>query len=207
MDGRKAVFLDRDGTINVEVHYLHEPEKFRFEVGVVDALRSLKEAGYLLIVVTNQGGIAKGLYKVEDVEATHSHMIYLLKEEGIELDDIFYCPHSPNGLEETGLRKECECRKPNPGMILKGIEKYHLDPAMSWMIGDKLSDIEAGNRAGVHTILVRTGYGAEEECKLRDILNKAESTGNASNRYIIPEFIVSNLGEAVAIILQGSLRG
>jgi len=152
------VFLDRDGTINKEVQYLHEPDKFKFEVNVLEAMHLLQDNKFKLIVVTNQAGVAKGLYPENDVEILHAFMNEWLAKEDIHLDGIYYCPH--------GDDDDCSCRKPKPGLILKALNDHALDPAQCWMIGDKLSDIEAGTAAGLKTVLVLTGYGRSEKRKL-----------------------------------------
>lgn len=162
---KKIIFLDRDGTINVEKSYLHKWEDFEFEENVIAGLIELKKLGYEFIVVTNQSGIARGYYTEEDLNLLNSKMIEKLREFEIDILDCFYCPHHL----EKGLGKykiDCLCRKPNPGMILKGLEKYEIDVKNSYMVGDKLSDLEAGEKAGLKSILVTTGYGKniEKEC-------------------------------------------
>ncbi len=157
--GKRAVFLDRDGVINKEVNYLSEPDEFELLEGTAEALKILKRAGYLLIVITNQSGIARGYFSVETLNDIHTKMRRLLKEQGAFIDDIFYCPHHP---KFTG---ECPCRKPKPGMILEAQKKYGLDLSSSFMVGDKFSDIKAGINAGCKTVFVLTGHGSEEHEK------------------------------------------
>lgn len=155
---KKAVFLDRDGTINVEKDYLHKIEDFEFEDGSLEAIRIFTELGYEVIVVTNQSGIARGYYTERDLERLNSYMEEKVEEYGGKITDCFYCPHHPEkGLE--GYKMECSCRKPNPQMLLDAIERYDIDVEKSYMVGDKISDIEAGKSAGVQSILVKTGYG------------------------------------------------
>lgn len=162
MDKRKVIFLDRDGTINIEKDYLYKWEDFEFEKNAIEGLKKLSELGFELIVVTNQSGIARGYYSEEDLKKLNKKMCEKLKEFGIEILDCFYCPHHPEkGI--GGYKKECDCRKPNPGMLLKGKELYEIDMESSYMIGDKESDILAGKKAGVTAILVRTGYGKRIE--------------------------------------------
>jgi len=153
----KAVFLDRDGVINVEVSYLSNPDDFVFEEGSIEALKLLKQKGYLLIVITNQAAIARGYFNEVTLKTIHDKMENILKEENVKLDDIYYCPHHP---EFTG---PCDCRKPNPGMLLKAKEKHDIDLGASFMVGDTMGDINAGKNAGVKTVLVLTGYGKEEQ--------------------------------------------
>jgi D-glycero-D-manno-heptose 1,7-bisphosphate phosphatase len=155
---RKAVFLDRDGTINEEKNYLHRVEDFAFIPGVPQAIRRLNEAGYLVIVVTNQSGVARGYFELADVEALHAHVKGLLASEQAHIDGFFICPHHPEA--GRGLwRRECDCRKGQPGMLLQAAGELHIDLGRSFMVGDKVADIEAGRRAGCTPLLVLTGYG------------------------------------------------
>ena len=156
----KIVFLDRDGTLNEEVNYLHRTEDLRLLPGVPEALAGLKDAGFKLIVVTNQAGVARGYYTEEDVKHLHDHMNGLLKPYGAELDAFYYCPHHP----EYGIgkyKRSCSCRKPGTGMFEMAARDFSIDRAASFMIGDKLLDVEAGKRFGLTSILVGTGYGEE----------------------------------------------
>ncbi|MRR53472.1 MAG: D-glycero-beta-D-manno-heptose 1,7-bisphosphate 7-phosphatase [Deltaproteobacteria bacterium] len=156
---QRAVFLDRDGVINVEKGYLHRIEDFEFLPGVPLALRLLKEAGFLLVVVTNQSGVARGYYSLETVHELHRHLQSELVVAGVTIDGFYICPHHPEhgSADSAG---ECNCRKPLPGMIERAISDFRIDPTRSYLIGDKLSDIEAGRAAGCRSLLVRTGYGA-----------------------------------------------
>jgi len=155
---QQAVFLDRDGVINVEKGYLHRVEDFEFLPGAPEALRLLKEAGFLLIVVTNQSGVARGYYSLEAVHELHRHLQDELIPYGAAIDGFYICPHHPDHESEDQLT-ECSCRKPLPGMIEKAVSDFHIDPARSYLVGDKLSDSEAGRAAGCRCFLVRTGYG------------------------------------------------
>ncbi|WP_077612310.1 D-glycero-alpha-D-manno-heptose-1,7-bisphosphate 7-phosphatase [Clostridium sp. Marseille-P2415] len=156
----KIVFLDRDGTINEEVEYLHKPSDLVILTGVPDALRRLKEHGFKLVVVTNQAGVARGYYGEEDVVSLHEYLNSLLLKEGAGIDHFFYCPHHPvHGIGK--YRRECHCRKPETGMFEMAEEYFQVDKDHSYMIGDKLLDTEAGRRYGVSTVLVGTGYGRE----------------------------------------------
>lgn len=163
---RKVIFLDRDGTINIEKSYLHRWEDFEFEKNAIAGLKELKNLGYEFIVVTNQSGIGRGYYTEEDLINLNSEMTKKLKEYGIDILECFYCPHHL----EKGVGKykvDCDCRKPNPGMLLKGIEKYDVDIENSFMVGDKKGDLEAGKRAGLKSILVLTGYGKKIEKEIK----------------------------------------
>lgn len=159
---RRAVFLDRDGTINIEKEYLYRIVEFEFIAGAVEAIRLLNEAGFLVVVVTNQSGVARGYYAEEDVENLHRHIAAELQKSGARVDAWLYCPHHPDGRGSYSL--PCGCRKPLPGMLKEAALRFDIDLAASVMIGDKLADISAGLAAGCRTILVRTGYGADEEC-------------------------------------------
>lgn len=155
---RPAVFLDRDGTINVEKDYLIDLAEFEFIPGVPAALKQLQDAGYLLVVVSNQSGVARGFFSEEQVDKLHGYMIDLLSEVGVSLAGIYICPHHPT----AGLGKyllDCDCRKGNPGMLLQAAKELAIDLQKSYMIGDKDADIQAGQGAGCKTVLVRTGYG------------------------------------------------
>lgn len=152
--GRAAIFLDRDGTLNREVDYLRRVEDLELLPGVAPALRRLAEAGFALVVVTNQSGIGRGLLDEERLAAIHARLTRDLAAEGVELLDVLWCPHLPP--EEPG-GVECSCRKPAPGMLLEAARRHGLDLHRSWMVGDSLRDAEAGVAAGVRAALVRTG--------------------------------------------------
>ncbi len=159
---RKAVFLDRDGTINVEKEYLYRREDFEFLPGVPQALRSLQDAGYLLIVVTNQSGVARGYYSLKDVDQLHHYMCDRLRQQGVELAAIYVCPHHPEkGLPPYNI--DCECRKAKPGLLLQAAKDFDLDLSASFMIGDKVSDVGAGLSAGCTSYLVRSGHALDEK--------------------------------------------
>lgn len=148
---QKAIFLDRDGTINKYVGFLRNIEEMELLDGVTQAIGKINSSGYLAIVVTNQPVIARGEVTYQELEMIHHKMETLLGNEGVYVDDIFYCPHHPHKgyegeIEE--LKIQCECRKPKPGMLLQAAEKYNIDLANSWMIGDSESDIMAGQEAG-----------------------------------------------------------
>ena len=156
----KVVFLDRDGTLNEEVNYLHKTGDMKLLPGVPQALKKLKDAGYKLIVVTNQAGVARGYYTEEDVKILHQYMNQLLEKDGAQIDAFYYCPHHPvHGI--GAYKKVCNCRKPGTGMFEMAEKDFPVDKTASYMIGDKLLDTEAGHRFGVTSILVGTGYGAE----------------------------------------------
>lgn len=159
---KKAVFLDRDGTLNVDVGYLHQLEDLELFPWTGDALRLLKRAGYLLVVVTNQSGIAHGLIAPEFVPACHAEMRRRLAPAGADLDALYFCNHHPRG-SIAELAVDCRCRKPRPGMVDDAVRDLQIDTSQSWVIGDKWLDVNLGHAVGARSILVRTGWGVEEE--------------------------------------------
>lgn len=140
---RRAVFFDRDGTINIEKNYVFRAEDFEFRPGIFELMRSYAKQDYLLFVVTNQSGIARGFYSESQFQELTRWMIRELATKGIPVEKVYHCPHHP---EITG---PCECRKPNPGLIVQAIEEYNIDPQASIMIGDSERDILAGKNAGL----------------------------------------------------------
>lgn len=168
----KAVFLDRDGTINIDHGYVHQIDDFQFIDGVIEAMLALKRQGYLLVLVTNQSGIARGYFSEDQFLQLTEWFDWSLADRGVDFDGIYYCPHHPEGQGE--YREVCDCRKPNAGMFLQAIEALNIDPAQSVMVGDKLEDLLAAEKAGVKTkILVRTGKAVtpEAEAKADKVLN------------------------------------
>ena len=153
---KKAVFFDRDGVLNVDVIDLHELEKFQWIDGAIDAIKLCNEKGYLVVVITNQSGIARGVFTEEDVKKIHSHMASELEKFGAHIDAFYYCPHHPNGTVD-GYAKVCDCRKPKPGLILQACKDFDIDVKNSVMIGDKQRDIECGINAGVEKTLLFAG--------------------------------------------------
>lgn len=159
---KPAVFLDRDGTINVEKHYLHKVQDWEWISGAIEAIRRFNNAGYLVIVASNQAGIARGFYSAHDVDALHAEVTRMLAAQGAHIDAYYYCPHHP----DFGSPRHCDCRKPLPGLLLRAAHDHGVDLARSWMVGDKKSDVDAGHAAGVRSILVGTGYGTSEYATL-----------------------------------------
>ncbi len=159
---RPAVFLDRDGALIEEAHYLSKVEQVRLLPGVVDGLRLLERAGFVLVVVTNQAGVARGYFPESQVGVIHRHLEDEFARRGVAISSWKFCPHHPTEGEGT-YKVACDCRKPSPGMLLQAAKELNLDLPRSFMLGDKRSDLEAGSRAGCRTVLVRTGHGAEEE--------------------------------------------
>jgi D-glycero-D-manno-heptose 1,7-bisphosphate phosphatase len=160
-----AVFLDRDGTLNEEVGYLDRLEKLKLIPGAAEAIRLINASGMKAVVVTNQSGVARGLFDEPFVEAVHKRLQEMLREKGAFLDGIYFCPHHPTDGRERYL-VTCDCRKPAPGLLLRAAADLHLNPVRSYMVGDTLKDIEAGVRAGARGVLVRTGYGSESTALL-----------------------------------------
>lgn len=163
--GKKAIFLDRDGTINVDHGYVHQIDDFQFIEGVGKALKQLQDKGWLLVLVTNQSGIARGYFSEEQFLQLTEWLDWSLDEDyGVVMDGIYYCPHHPEGQGE--YREACDCRKPQSGMLIQAIKDLGIDPTKSVMVGDKLEDMLAGKNAGVKTnILVRTGKPVTEEAE------------------------------------------
>jgi D-glycero-D-manno-heptose 1,7-bisphosphate phosphatase len=161
---RPALFLDRDGVLNVEVEYLHEPAAVALVPGAAAAVAAVNRRGIPVVIVSNQAGIGRGLYDEAAYRAVQRRLGELLAAEGAHFDADYHCPHHP----EHGLgayRVACACRKPRPGLLLQAARDLGLDLGRSVLVGDKLSDLEAGRAAGCATVLVRTGYGAEVEAR------------------------------------------
>ena len=154
----KAVFLDRDGVINDgSLYYTYRVEDFHFNDGVFEGLKLLQNAQYKLIVITNQGGVAKGIYKSSDVENVHAYMTKILSEQGIYLDGIYYCPHHSD-------ISECECRKPGTLLLEKAIEELKIDRRISYLIGDSERDIIAAEKAGLIAIKIKKNENIHPWC-------------------------------------------
>jgi D-glycero-D-manno-heptose 1,7-bisphosphate phosphatase len=187
---RHAVFLDRDGTLVHPYHYPSRPEHLRIYESIGPALHRLQNQGFALVLVTNQSGIARGYFTEEDLSLMHAHLQYSLAACDVTLDGIYFCPHHPDGvIPELAIR--CDCRKPRPGMILQAAHQLELDVATSWFVGDTLDDVEAGNRAGCHTILVDLGTEQVPKLAIRQ-----------------PDFIARNTLHALRVIeVVSSLEG
>lgn len=184
----KAVFLDRDGTLNEDPGYLGDADKVVLLPGVIEALRKLKnDYNFLLIVISNQSGIARGLITEGQVEAVNKRISELLSENNVEIDAFYYCPAHPDYSSE----EECECRKPSSKMIINAAEKFNIDLNKSYIIGDSVVDIETGINAGVKTILVKTGQGAVSISMLQK-----------QNKF--PSFVAENLIDASNFIVNDS---
>jgi D-glycero-D-manno-heptose 1,7-bisphosphate phosphatase len=181
---RRAVFLDRDGTLNEDPGYIGEPEKVKLYPNTGETLSLLKnDLNFSLIVISNQSGIGRGLITRENVDAVNRKVNGLLKQFDVEIDAFYYCPYHP----DYNTPEECICRKPSPEMVLKAAKDFNIDLKDSYLIGDAVSDIECGINSGVKTILVKTGYGKESFYTLQK-LNK------------IPTFVAENILEAGCFI-------
>ena len=157
---RPAVFLDRDGTVNVEAGYIRELENLHLIPGAAEAIKGLNELGVLVVLVTNQSGPARGYYPESWISKLHERLGTLLAAEGAFMDALYYCPHLPEGSVPE-FTMNCYCRKPEPGMLLQAAQEHKIDLTHSFMIGDKATDVEVGQNAGTHTILLTSGYGQQ----------------------------------------------
>lgn len=174
---KRFVLVDRDGTINVEKHYLSDPDQLELYPGIGAALKRLQDAGFGIAVLTNQSGIARGYFDLARLEQIHDRLRALLAAEGVTVDGIYICPHGPDD--------DCTCRKPLPGMVEQAVAEHGFDPAQAVMIGDKEVDVELGRAVGAETYLVRTGHGA-----------KAAAAGSKA------DYVVDDLVAAADIILK-----
>ena len=188
MTGRRAIFLDRDGTMIEDVGYLDRLERLKLFPYTIDAVRLLNAAGFRVIVVTSQNGVANGVLSEEFLGQAHAHLSGLFQAAGAKVDGYYYCPHSPYASVER-YRTDCECRKPKPGMILAAGRDHALDLSRSIVIGDRWRDIEMGLAAGTQAMLVETGYG------------RTEAARRPAN--IPPVPVAGTLIEAVSLVLKG----
>lgn len=184
MARKRAVFLDRDGVINEEVDHLNKIEDLKILPGVVEAIAALNQAGFLAVVISNQAAIAKGMLSPEGLEEINAELARQLEEGGASIDAFYSCFHHPEASVKK-YKAECNCRKPSPGMLLRAAEDLNIDMSKSFMIGDTTSDILAGKRAKVKTVLVGTGYG-----------------GRDGKHAVEPDIAVKGLPEAVAFIMR-----
>ncbi|MBE7446204.1 MAG: HAD family hydrolase [Planctomycetia bacterium] len=186
MKKRRAVFLDRDGTIVVHKPYLSSPNQLELLPNASDGIRLFKKHGYLIVVITNQSGIARGFFDEDRLMHIHKKLMDMLEEAGAVIDDLYYCPHHIEGIIEH-YKVDCTCRKPKPGMILDAARKHHIDLAQSLIIGDSETDMLAGKNAGCRCVLIKNGCGS------------------ASKDKIIPmdmDYVVKDLLEAARIFTQ-----
>lgn len=161
----KAVLLDRDGVINKEIgHYVYTPEEFQINEGVIEFLKMLNQKGYLLIIISNQGGIGKGEYTIQNVDFLHEKLLAEFRKNGITVQEIFYCPHHPT-------KTKCLCRKPDSIMVEKAIAKYNIDTEKSLLIGDADRDIQAAEKAGLQAFKIISNDNLNENFTLKTIIN------------------------------------
>jgi len=183
------VFLDRDGTIIEERGYLNHPDALELIEGAAEAVALLNRSGLKTIVVSNQSGVARGYFPESLVARVHGKMVALFNEKGARLDAIYYCPHHPCAGEPP-YRKDCECRKPGIGMIDRAAREYSIDVSRSYLVGDKMSDVQTAVNAGCKAILVMTGYGKGEWEFNRERLKRA------------PDYLAADVIEAARWIIK-----
>jgi D-glycero-D-manno-heptose 1,7-bisphosphate phosphatase len=189
----KAVFIDRDGTISEEVGYVNHPMRFRLLPHSAEAIRTLNQAGWLAVLVTNQAGVARGYFSETMILEVHARLVNELEREGARLDGIYYCPHHPT-VGETPYRFDCDCRKPKPGLIHRAASELAINLAESWMVGDRFGDVQLAGNAGLHSAFVLTGYG------------RGEWEHQRGSWTVEPEIVAENLLEAVQEISQNRRR-
>ena len=212
--GTPAIFLDRDGTLVYPRHYPSRPEELQLYEGIGPGLRLLQRAGFKLVVITNQSGIARGLFGVRELERMHRHLRAALARQAVRLDGIYFCPHHPDGVLPA-LAVRCNCRKPRPGMLLHAADDLKLDLERSWIVGDILDDIEAGKRAGCRGVLVDLGTERVPTTRWRrpDFVARAtrhalriiaaeERLASTANRAYLPPAWVSPLSAASRRVQQ-----
>ena len=161
----KAVFLDRDGTINIEKEYLYKPEDFELLDGATQAISSMNKLGYKVVIITNQSGIARGYYTEEDVRKLHCYMKKTLAMKNAKIDAVYYCPHHPQASVDR-YRIDCDCRKPQTGLFKRAISELNIDAEQSWAAGDRMRDITPAMELGIKSVLILTGYGKSEDLRL-----------------------------------------
>ena len=186
---RRAIFMDRDGTLCDEVGYVNHVDRLRLPERGAQAVRLANQAGFQTVVVTNQAGAARGYFSEELIGEVHDRLRDLLAGHGARLDGVYYCPHHPE-VGAAPYQRQCDCRKPSPGMLERARDEMGIDPTRSYMIGDSVKDIEAGHSVGATTIMVRTGYG------------KGEIEYRSAGWTVQPDHIADDLLAAVEWILE-----
>jgi D-glycero-D-manno-heptose 1,7-bisphosphate phosphatase len=190
---KRAVFIDRDGTISEEVGYINHASRFRLFPYSASAIKHLNENGWLAIVITNQAGVARGYFSEDMIQTVHERMTKGLESNGARLDAIYYCAHHPS-VGEPPYRFDCDCRKPKPGLISRAAKDFAIDLSESWMVGDRYSDVEMARNAGVKSMFVMSGYGRGEWEHQRESWNEQ------------PDLLAENLLEAVRLIVSASME-
>ena len=180
------MFLDRDGTLIEEVGYLDRLDRLELFPYTVDAVRILNRAGFAVVVISNQSGVARGLLTEAFVDQAHAHLASVLETGDARIDAFYYCPHHPEGTIE-GYRRQCECRKPGTGMLTRAVADLGIDLSQSFLVGDRWDDIAAGRSAGTRAVLVRTGYGA--------------SAADSPRAGLSADFVANDLAGALSWIL------
>jgi D-glycero-D-manno-heptose 1,7-bisphosphate phosphatase len=193
MTGRRAVFIDRDGTISEEVGYVNHPARYRVFPYASEAVKLLNDAGWLAVLVTNQAGVARGYFAEEMIGAVHGILGRELARGGARLDAVYYCPHHPT-VGAAPYRLDCDCRKPRPGLVRRAADDLSIDLSESWMVGDRYGDVELARNAGVRSALVLSGYGLGEWEHQRDTWQHQ------------PDLVADDLLEAVRKILEGGVK-
>lgn len=193
--GRRAILMDRDGTICDEVGYVNHVDRVRLLPRSAAAIRKANEAGFQTVVITNQAGVARGYFAESLVDEVHDRIRQMLADGGARLDGIYYCPHHPS-VGGPGYRKACDCRKPRPGLLYRARDEMGIDLSASYVVGDSVRDVEAGHRVGAVTVLVETGYG------------KGELAYQAHAWTVRPDHVAADLLDAVEWILarEGASR-
>ena len=190
---RRAVFIDRDGTISEEVGYINHVSRFHLFPYAAAAIKHLNESGWLAVVITNQAGVARGYFSEDTIQTVHATMTKELESTGARLDAIYYCAHHPS-LGEPPYRLDCDCRKPKPGLISRAAKDFDIDLDESWMVGDRYSDVELARNAGVKSMFVLSGYG------------RGEWEHQRANWTAQPDLVAEDLLEAVRHIVSDSVK-
>jgi D-glycero-D-manno-heptose 1,7-bisphosphate phosphatase len=185
---KRAVFIDRDGTISDEVGYINHATRFRLFPYAASAIKLLNENGWLAIVITNQAGVARGYFSEDMIQTVHKRMTKELETGGARLDAVYYCAHHPS-IGEPPYRFDCDCRKPKPGLISRAAKDFDIGLSESWMVGDRYSDVELARNAGVKSMFVMSGYGRGEWEHQRTSWNQQ------------PDLVAEDLLEAVRVIV------
>jgi D-glycero-D-manno-heptose 1,7-bisphosphate phosphatase len=187
---KRAVFIDRDGTISEEVGYINHPARFRVFPYAAAAIKLLNEANWLAVLVTNQAGVARGYFSEDMIGLVHQQLEQNLQQNGAKLNAIYYCAHHPS-VGQPPYRFDCDCRKPKPGLILRAAKELGIDLSQSWMVGDRHSDVELAGAAGVQSAFVLSGYG------------RGEWEYQRASWQHQPDLVAENLLEAVQRIVEG----
>jgi D-glycero-D-manno-heptose 1,7-bisphosphate phosphatase len=190
---KRAVFIDRDGTVSEEVGYINHASRFNLFPYTAEAIKLLNDNGWLAIVTTNQAGVARGYFSEDLIATVHDRMKSELEAKGAHLDAIYYCAHHPS-VGEPPYRFDCDCRKPKPGLISRAARDFDIDLSTSWMVGDRYSDIEVARNAGVNAMFVLSGYGRGEWEHQRATWEHQ------------PDLVAENLLEAARLIVDAEAK-